>query len=303
MSASGTDITEGTGDAAELRVPERVGVIGGGRMGAGIAHAFLMAGASVTVVERDSEAAEAARQRVLRSVAASVDRGIPAPAGDLVVTVDWPDLGVCGLVVEAVPEDRILKTEALARAEAYLGEHGVLATNTSSIAIGSLAAGLERPGSFLGMHFFNPVPASALVEVVPGDATSPEVTERALGWVVALGKAPVTVRDSPGFASSRLGVLLGLEAIRMVEEGVATPEDIDAAMTLGYGHPMGPLKLGDLVGLDVRLGIAEYLHDRLGPRFEPPVLLREMVANGYLGRKSGRGFYEWPAPPSDPGRR
>jgi 3-hydroxybutyryl-CoA dehydrogenase len=144
------------------------------------------------------------------------------------------------------------------------------------------------------MHFFNPVPVSTLVEVVIGTQTAPSAVEAATGWVTELGKTPIVVRDSPGFASSRLGVLLGLEAIRMVEEGVASPVDIDAAMTLGYKHPVGPLRLTDIVGLDVRLDIAEHLSRELGPRFEPPELLRRMVAEGVLGRKSGRGFYVWP---------
>jgi 3-hydroxybutyryl-CoA dehydrogenase len=288
----------------EPLMPRRVGVIGGGRMGAGIAHAFLMAGTAVTVVERDADAVAAADDRVLRSVRASVDRGATAPAQAAAVTLDWDELAGCGLVVEAVPEDRTLKSEALARAETLLGDDAVLATNTSSISIGELAAGLHRPHRFLGMHFFNPVPASALVEIVLGRATAPEVAELAQDWVAAIGKTPVTVNDSPGFASSRLGVLLGLEAIRMVEDGVASPEDIDAAMVLGYGHPVGPLKLGDLVGLDVRLGIAEYLREELGARFEPPRLLRRMVAEGRLGRKTGSGFYEWPDGVANaPGRR
>lgn len=279
---------------AGFLVPEHVGVIGGGRMGAGIAHAFLMAGAAITVVERDSEAAAAADQRVRRSVQASIARGTAAPANVARVTVEWDELAICGLVIEAVPEDRILKSGALARAESLLGDDAVLATNTSSISVGELAAALRRPRRFLGMHFFNPVPASALVEVVIGGSTAPEVAELAQNWVRAIGKTPVTVNDSPGFASSRLGVLLGLEAIRMVEDGVGSAEDIDTAMVLGYGHPVGPLKLGDLVGLDVRLGIAEYLHEKLGARFEPPRLLRRMVAEGRLGRKTGSGFYEWP---------
>jgi 3-hydroxybutyryl-CoA dehydrogenase len=290
----GTDGAAGAGSATAGAVPERVGVIGGGRMGAGIAHAFLLAGADVTVVERDTDAVDAARERIRRSVGVSVERGSAEPTGSVAVSTDWDGLGACGLVIEAVPEDRALKAEALRRAESLLGERAVLATNTSSISIDELAAGLARPAAFLGTHFFNPVPASSLVEVVFGTATAPAVIELAQGWVAAIGKTPVTVRDSPGFASSRLGVLLGLEAIRMVEEGVATPDDIDAAMALGYGHPVGPLKLGDLVGWDVRLGIAEYLRDLLGERFEPPGLLRRMVADGHLGRKSGRGFYEWP---------
>jgi 3-hydroxybutyryl-CoA dehydrogenase len=302
-----------------MSVPERVAVIGGGRMGAGIAHAFLMAGAHVTVIERDDDAAAAAQERVVAAIAASVQRGVERPAEDtLVVTTDWQRLRDAGLVVEAVPEDRELKVEALRRAEDLLLEDAVLATNTSSISIDDLAAGIRRPSLFLGLHFFNPVPPSALVEVVVGTATDPAVVAKAEGWVADLDKTPVTVKDSPGFASSRLGVLLGLEAIRMLEEGVASADDIDAAMVLGYKHPVGPLRLTDLVGLDVRLGVAEYLSERLGPRFEPPELLRRLVAEGHLGRKTGRGFYEWPSPrpgapratpsappatPTDPGRR
>ena len=196
-------------------------------------------------------------------------------------------------MVEAVPEDRALKTEALARAERAMPAASVLASNTSSISIDDLAAKLERPERFLGLHFFNPVPASTLVEVVVGSVTSSEVVAAARGWIAAIDKTAIVVRDSPGFASSRLGLALGLEAIRMLEEGVATAADIDAAMTLGYRHPTGPLRTTDIVGLDVRLGIAEELAEQLGARFEPPALLRRMVAEGRLGRKSGEGFYVW----------
>lgn len=276
-------------------VPARVGVVGGGRMGAGIAHAFLLAGARVAVVERDDATADAARERILRSVAASVDRGAAAPDAEALVTgAAWEALAGSALVVEAVPELPELKREALRHAESLLGADAVLATNTSSLSIDGLASALRRPGGFVGMHFFNPVPASALVEVVIGSATAPTAVEAAVGWVAAIGKTAIAVRDSPGFASSRLGVLLGLEAIRMLEEGVGSPEDIDRAMELGYRHPIGPLRLTDLVGLDVRLDIAEYLARELGPRFEPPGLLRRMVADGLLGRKSGQGFYAWP---------
>ncbi|MGO4300900.1 3-hydroxyacyl-CoA dehydrogenase family protein [Leifsonia sp. RAF41] len=280
--------------AAQL--PERVVVIGGGRMGAGIAHAFVMAGAEVAVVERDASAAKEARDRILTSVERSVLRGATAPDPDrLLVTVTWEALSGAGLAIEAVPELLGLKREALRRAEDLLPVDAVLATNTSSLSIDTLAEGLQRPGAFLGMHFFNPVPASTLVEIVAGTATATTAAEDAARWVASLGKTPITVRDSPGFASSRLGVLLGLEAIRMVEEGVATPDDIDRAMTLGYKHPVGPLRLTDMVGLDVRLDIAEYLARELGPRFEPPELLRRMVAEGMLGQKSGNGFYDWTA--------
>jgi len=288
--------------------PPRVGVLGGGRMGAGIAHAFLLAGSSVTVVERDRDAAEAARGRVLHAVEGSIARGTTDEAratfeGRLAVGVDAAAFVGCGLVVEAVPEDARLKTEALRRVEAALGgdrsasggneSSTAIASNTSSISIDELAASLDRPNRFLGMHFFNPVPASDLVELVVGAATDAALVTDAQEWVRAIGKTPATVKNAPGFASSRLGVALGLEAIRMLEDGVASAEDIDAAMVLGYKHPVGPLRLTDLVGLDVRLGIADYLHEKLGPRFEPPALLRRMVHDGDLGRKTGNGFYTW----------
>jgi 3-hydroxybutyryl-CoA dehydrogenase len=199
-------------------------------------------------------------------------------------------------VVEAVPEDRELKLDALGRAERVLAPEAALATNTSSISIDQLADLLERPSRFLGMHFFNPVPASTLVEIVRGDASDAVLVAEAREWVHAIGKTPIVVADAPGFASSRLGVALGLEAIRMLEDGVASAEDIDAAMTLGYKHPVGPLRLTDIVGLDVRLGIAEYLSATLGERFAPPALLRRMVDEGRLGRKTGEGFYLWDAP-------
>jgi 3-hydroxybutyryl-CoA dehydrogenase len=198
------------------------------------------------------------------------------------------------LVIEAVPESLTIKQALFRDVEKAAKDGALLATNTSSLSIAELAAGLRTPERFLGLHFFNPVHVMALVEVVWGPQTAPAELERATAFVRELGKEPVVVRDSPGFASSRLGVLLGLEAMRMVEEGVAKPEGIDRAMELGYRHPMGPLKLTDLVGLDVRLGIAEYLHEKLGSEaFRPPEILRRMVADGKLGKKSGQGFYRW----------
>ena len=280
-----------------MTVPGTVGVLGGGRMGAGIAHAFLLAGSRVILVERDAESADAARERVLASIATSVQRGDLADAdhatSSLSVSTDFADFAAASLVVEAVPEDRDLKAGALARIEDAVAEKAVLATNTSSISIDDLAASLARPDRFLGLHFFNPVPASKLVEIVVGERTGKDVVTSAREWVATLRKTPVVVRDSPGFASSRLGVMLALEAIRMLEENVADAADIDAAMELGYRHPMGPLRTTDVVGLDVRLGIAEELARELGSRFEPPALLRRMVAEGKLGRKSGEGFYVW----------
>ena len=275
-------------------VPAVVGVLGGGRMGAGIAHAFLIAGARVHVVERDTAAAAAARERVEAALTRSAQRGMRIPDADTLTTgTDTDAFAEAGLVIEAVPEDRALKLDALARIEEAVRGEAVVASNTSSISIGALAASLRRPQRFLGLHFFNPVPASALVEVVTGADTAPEVVTRATRWVEAIGKTAVVVRDAPGFASSRLGVALGLEAIRMLEEGVASARDIDTAMELGYRHPMGPLRTTDVVGLDVRLGIAEELERAYGARFTPPALLRDLVAQGHLGRKTGRGFYEW----------
>lgn len=276
-----------------MTVPERVGVLGGGTMGAGIAHAFLMAGAEVLVVERDAELAAGAQARVEKMLTASVERGKTPASTAVTVGTDVGGFAGCGLVVEAVPEVRDLKIEALVRIEATIEPGLAIASNTSSISIDSLAAALGRPGDFFGLHFFNPVPASGLVEIVLGAATAPAWADTARDWVTALGKTPITVHDAPGFASSRLGVAIGLEAIRMLESGVASAEDIDTAMTLGYKHPVGPLRLTDLVGLDVRLGIAEYLHAELGDRFEPPALLRQLVAEGKLGRKSGQGFFTW----------
>jgi 3-hydroxybutyryl-CoA dehydrogenase len=284
--------------SADPAAPALVGVLGGGRMGAGIAHAFLLAGSRLTVVERDDAAADAAATRIRDNLARSVQRGATAHRLEdleaaLTMSTDADVFASCGLVIEAVPEDRAPKLDALTRVEGVLPESAVLASNTSSISIDDLARGLRRPTRFLGLHFFNPVPASALVEVVRGSATAPELVEHARSWVAAIGKTAVVVNDSPGFASSRLGLALGLEAIRMLEEGVAAAADIDAAMELGYRHPMGPLRTTDIVGLDVRLGIAEELHVALGERFAPPELLRRLVAEGHLGRKTGRGFYEW----------
>jgi 3-hydroxybutyryl-CoA dehydrogenase len=277
-------------------LPAHVGIIGGGRMGAGIAHAFLLAGSRVTIVERDADAAAAATARVRTDVERSLGRGTGGDADEpmrrLVTDTGTALLADAGLVIEAVPEDRTLKAAALARAE-QAAPDAVIASNTSSISIDALAAGLSRPERFLGLHFFNPVPSSLLVEVVAGTATAPAALDDAAAWVTALGKQAIIVRDSPGFASSRLGVALALEAIRMLEEGVAEAADIDTAMELGYRHPLGPLRTTDLVGLDVRLGIAEELAATLGERFAPPQLLRDLVAEGRLGRKTGHGFYEW----------
>ncbi|MET4058812.1 3-hydroxybutyryl-CoA dehydrogenase [Arthrobacter sp. UYP6] len=281
-----------------MAVPSTVGVLGGGRMGAGIAHAFCAAGAAVVVVERDDAAAAAAYERVAANLAKSVERGTVTTSFEdltsrLSVSTDYAAFAGAGLVVEAVPEDFALKAAALVAVEEQLAPDAWLASNTSSLSVSELAEKLQRPQRFCGLHFFNPVPASTLIEVVLGARTSGELAEAAAAWAHDLGKTPVVVNDAPGFASSRLGVAIALEAMRMVEEGVASAADIDAAMVLGYKHPTGPLKTTDIVGLDVRLGIAEYLASTLGPRFEPPQILRDKVARGELGRKSGKGFFDW----------
>jgi len=276
--------------------PSSCGVVGGGRMGAGIVHALLLTGASVVLVERE-DSVEAAQERVTRAVSASVARGQLADAvpvlARLATATDVAAMADAALVIEAVPEDLDLKLETLGRVAAVVAGDAVIASNTSSLSVDLLADAVPHPERVIGLHFFNPVPASKLVEVVLGHRTAHELRLRAEDWVREWGKTPVTVKNAPGFASSRLGVAIGLEAIRMLEEGVASAQDIDAAMTLGYGFPMGPLRLTDLVGVDVRLGVARYLTQELGPRFTPPQLMIDMVERGDLGRKTGRGFYDW----------
>jgi 3-hydroxybutyryl-CoA dehydrogenase len=256
------------------------------------------AGIGVELVEVDEELAQAAVTRARRAIDDGVSRGrVEAEAGERAKVLIQPVVGVGGcrpeprLAIEAVPERTELKLAVLSEVEVL--RPWLLATNTSGISVDELAAGLADPSRFLGLHFFNPVPAMALVEVVVGTATSEETRAAAVALVAEIGKEAVVVRDAPGFATSRLGLALGLEAIRMVEDGVASAADIDRAMVLGYRHPVGPLRLTDIVGLDVRLDIARNLRQAYGDRFTPPPLLERMVAEGKLGKKSGEGFYRW----------
>jgi 3-hydroxybutyryl-CoA dehydrogenase len=268
---------------------DRFVVIGAGTMGIGIAYVAAGAGYRVDLVEVDPERAAAARTALDELWARAVDRGrlSAAEAGEAAGRVSNASTVAPGadVVVEAVPERLELKREVLAAAAAT--RPGLLASNTSSIPISQLGPGV------IGLHFFNPVWAMPLLEIVVGASTPPGAVAAARAVAARLGKDPVVVRDRPGFATSRLGVALGLEAIRMLEDGVASAADIDKAMVLGYRHPVGPLELTDLVGLDVRLDIARTLNAAYGPRFAPPALLVSLVEAGHLGRKTGQGFYRW----------
>ncbi|MGC4849349.1 3-hydroxyacyl-CoA dehydrogenase family protein [Micromonospora sp. DT15] len=277
---------------------DRFVVVGAGTMGLGIAYVAAGAGHAVELVEVDPERGTAALNRLAELWERAVQRGKlsadEAATNRQRVTLR-PTLADVApapqVIVEAVPERLELKRAVLRDAAAL--RPALLGSNTSSIAIGALGAELDAPERFLGLHFFNPVWAMALLEIVVGPATAEETTAAAVALAGRLGKDPVVVRDMPGFATSRLGVTLGLEAIRMVADEVASPADIDKAMVLGYRHPIGPLELTDLVGLDVRLDIARTLQAAYGDRFAPPQVLVEMVAAGRLGKKSGQGFYRW----------
>lgn len=279
-----------------------IAVIGTGTMGRGIAYLSAVAGYDTILHDADAAALDAARESIESTLRKGIDRKkITEEAahgaierlqmvGDLEPAVRDADL-----IIEAVPENFDLKKNLFAQADLFCAEEAILASNTSSISISKLASNVERRDRFVGMHFFNPPHVMKLIELVRGERTSDATLEQVRTVAEKMGKTPIVVSDSPGFATSRLGVAIGLEAMRMLEEGVASAADIDRAMELGYNHPMGPLRLTDLVGLDVRLGIAEYLAETLGPRFEPPQILRDMVAEGRLGKKTGRGFYEWPS--------
>jgi 3-hydroxybutyryl-CoA dehydrogenase len=280
---------------------ERVGVIGAGTMGHGIAQVSAQSGCEVVLMDTTAELAERGLNRIRENLGDGIKRGKVTEAQRAEVlsrirvsgnaSVAAKDLD---LVVEAVPERMDLKVALLQWIEAYLPEDAIIASNTSSLSISEMQNALRHPHRMIGLHFFNPVHINRLVEIVRGNVTAPDVVEAGKAFVQRIDKEAIVVKDSPGFATSRLGVLLGLEAMRMLEEGVATAEDIDRALELGYRHPVGPLKLTDLVGLDVRLDIARYLFDELdAEHFRPPAILEQMVAQGKLGKKSGEGFYKW----------
>jgi len=278
-----------------------VTVLGAGTMGAGIAQVCAQAGSSVVLQDITDDFVQKGLARIRDFLQKGVDKGKTTPAqrdevlARITTTTDRAAAARgAQLVIEAVPEKLDLKNSLFRELGGVVTADCILASNTSSLSLAKVFAGVAKPERCIGMHFFNPVPLMALLELVRTDATSQATIDAVTAYGKRLGKEPILVKDSPGFASSRLGVCLGLEAIRMFESGVASAEDIDKAMVLGYGHPMGPLKLTDLVGLDVRLAIADYLRKELDhPGFEAPALMRRMVAEGKLGKKSGQGFYRW----------
>lgn len=280
-----------------------VAVLGAGTMGRGIAEVAAVAGLPTALYDVSEEALRGALAAIEASLQRAVQAGrMPEPAAreslarlrpvaDLAEAVAAADA-----VIEAVPEILDLKLDVFRRVSAAARPEALIASNTSTISISRMAVAVRGPERFVGMHFFNPVPRMALVEVVVGRETTEAAVERAVSLTRRLGKEPVVVQDSPGFATSRLGVVLGNEAMRMLEQGVASAADIDKAMRLGYNHPMGPLELADLVGLDARLNNCRSLHEALGEEhYRPPAILERLVAEGKLGRKAGRGFYQYDA--------
>jgi 3-hydroxybutyryl-CoA dehydrogenase len=284
----------------EAHVIRTVGVLGTGQMGQGIAQVVAGAGCEARVFDAVPGRADHARGAIAQQLERLIAKGkmdAQAAKETLARVVPAVDIALAckgaDLVIEAVPESMDLKVSVLGEAVRAAPSSAIVASNTSSLSITELGARLGAAGRTVGLHFFNPPPVMELLEIVRGLATSEATLESALGFAREIGKTPIIVRDVPGFATSRLGVILGAEAIRMLEAGVASAPDIDRAMELGYRHPMGPLKLTDLVGLDVRLSILEHLQREIGEQFRPPPLLRAMVRAGKLGKKSGEGFYLW----------
>jgi 3-hydroxybutyryl-CoA dehydrogenase len=278
----------------------RVAVLGAGTMGAGIAEVAAKAGMEV----RLRDVADAPIEKGLATIRSSLEKAVSkgklsdearaaAIARIRTTTALAEAVADADLVIEAIPERMDWKKETLAAVEAAAPAHAVLATNTSSLSISEIASAAKDPSRVIGMHFFNPAPVMELCEIVRAAQTSDATLEVARAAAARFGKTAIVVRDSPGFATSRLGVCLAAEAIRMLEAGVASAEDIDRAMELGYRHPMGPLRLTDLVGLDVRLAILEHLFREVGEPFRPPPLLQALVREGKLGKKTGQGFYRW----------
>lgn len=283
-----------------MSVVNKVAVLGAGTMGHGIAQVCATAGMDVAMRDIDESVLGRGIAQIEKSLAKLTEKGALSAAerdaarGRIRTTTELEDaVRDADLVVEAIPERMDLKIQTFSALAKHAPKHAILGTNTSSLSVTEIAAASGEPHRVVGLHFFNPVPIMKLLEIVRGLGTSDATIEAARAFAARIGKEAIVVKDFPGFATSRLGVILGCEAIRMLEAGVASAEDIDKAMKLGYRHPMGPLELGDLVGLDVRLAILEHLHRELGEQFRPPALLRQMVRAGKLGRKTGEGFYKY----------
>ena len=279
---------------------DRIAVIGAGQMGNGIAHVFAQSGFDVVMIDVAQAALDKGRDTIAKNLDRQVKKGTiaepdkAAVLGRVKTQTSLDAVKGCALVVEAATEDRELKFRIFADLDAKADAGAVLASNTSSISITEIAARTKRPGQVIGMHFMNPVPVMQLVEIIRGLATSDETTQRVMAWSKAVGKTPVEVNDFPGFVANRILMPMINEAVYCVMDGVGTPDAIDTVMKLGMNHPMGPLALADLIGLDTCLAILEVLHDGLGdPKYRPCPLLRKYVAAGWLGRKSGRGFYTY----------
>jgi 3-hydroxybutyryl-CoA dehydrogenase len=283
-----------------------IGIIGAGTMGHGIAQVAAAAGYQAVLRDVDRDSLARGIQAIERNLIKGIQLAKLTEADrDSILqhihgTTDLAEVAGADLVIEAAPEKLEIKQQLIRDVEKLASQPFIFASNTSSLSITELAKVSEQPGNVVGMHFFNPVHIMRLLEIVVGKATSDDTVELVRQVAQRLRKEPIVVQDVPGFASSRLGVALGLEAMRMLEQGVASAKDIDTAMELGYNHPMGPLKLTDHVGLDIRLNIAEYLYRELNSEtFRPPELLRRMVQEGKLGKKTGTGFYDWTAPAED----
>jgi 3-hydroxybutyryl-CoA dehydrogenase len=279
---------------------QTIAVIGAGTMGHGIAQVAALAGFKVLLSDVDRESLARGVKAIEGNLAKGIKLGkLTEDDRDRTLqhihgTTNLKECAATDLIIEAAPEKLDLKKDILRQLESASDHPFIFASNTSSLSITEIASSSKRPEAVIGMHFFNPVHIMRLLEIVVGEKTSTETIDVVTAVGQKLRKEPIVVKDVPGFASSRLGVVLGLEAMRMFEQGVASARDIDTAMELGYNHPMGPLKLTDLVGLDVRLNIAEYLHRELGSEaFKPPEVLRRMVSEGKLGKKTGQGFYDW----------
>jgi 3-hydroxybutyryl-CoA dehydrogenase len=287
-------------DLAASHPIRRVLVLGTGTMGQGIAQISALAGYVTHLYDVDSGRIDKAVDAVKHLTDRLVSKGkmLNEARSEMIgLLVATPDLAGAAegvdLVIEAVPEVMNLKVEILSKVKLFAPEHAIFASNTSSLSITEIGQRLGIGARTIGLHFFNPPPVMELLEIVRSLDTDDTTLATCLGVAKRLGKTPIVVRDMPGFATSRLGVAIGAEAMRMLETGVASIIDIDRAMELGYRHPMGPLKLTDLVGLDVRLAILEHLHKEVGEQFRPPVILRQMVRAGRLGKKTGEGFYRW----------